>query len=755
MAGVSIGTWSVSILANASGLVNTMSDATSKVSAFASRAVTTARTMATGVNSALTSIVRVDLGQQTAQIGRLASAAAGIFTGFASGGPVGGAIAIGVAATAMLAYASASMDAVAVQVRLGRQIGISAQQAAGLQILAGRAGIDTDTMTNSLRMWAVQQGRLRQEIASGHRGPMTEALGRMGLNAEAFSRLQTPDQFAALSEGSSRLAEGTERSTSMMQILGRHAREIEPLFRQPAEDLRNMAGVAEQFGIVISQADAQAIAGTVRSLKELGAGVAAMFNNLGQNIAVMFAPVAAFASDTFRQLFKEAKPLFAAMQMIGVASLTPIIAIVLSVIGAIRMMMPVISAVGGVMTRVGAIVQQVFGVIARVAGEVFAAFSEAFGHPINPFEGWAALIQQLEPLILSAARTVGQAILNVFSTAVRGLRYFITSAAAVATVLAAITPGDAGDRMANRRDNLTNLVASLERAEQRANSFSEAMQNADVNAFPRESTIDTLRRWVDAAEQAQRASANMQAGGSTLLDAWQQQVRQAGMSSRAREFDDFMRQNPGATAAQQQALQDQDRLMTMRELSEEAQKQMRSLIESNALIGLNERERANELAVMRGMSEADRRGIDALHAQRELYQDMAAMQERATALYERNRNPAEAFRNRLDDAAEMARRGLISSEMQGREIFAATQEMMHRAGQEKGPAGAAAMGSVESQAAINAAMRQDRQDSQDPIRRVERVLERMERQNAQQLVVQQRLLDRFGDGLIQVDQIGD
>lgn len=438
MASEVIGNFSVKLTASAAGLVTGLEAAATRIKSFSAMAITAAKATGAAVNAALASITKIDLGAQTSQITGLVSSVAGI-AGAVALGPAAVAAAIGAAGVATVAFAHSSADAVAQQVALGRQIGLTAQQAAGLQILASRQGINGDALQGGIVLWARQLGKLREELNSNAGGPITRALQSWNINAREFNGLGIEEQFARIAEAAARVPESAEKMSTLQAIISNRAAAMAPLFRNQASELRGLNGVAGEFGYSLSQSEALGIAETVKSLKKLGAYISSWIGNMGQSMALVFAPAAQAAGDTLKMLFDRAKPVLNLIMRMGTAvALGPYIALIYGISKAIQFVMPWLEAGGRiidtVMTSVGTVITAVSPIVEDSIARMKFALGTLFGE--GGFEG---LMSVVLPVVATFATGIAMAFAGVVIVIARVVSALATVVHAVGNASQAVT----------------------------------------------------------------------------------------------------------------------------------------------------------------------------------------------------------------------------------------------------------------------------------------------------------------------------
>lgn len=686
----SIGAWSLSLTANASGLVKGLEDSAKKTADFTKQVTSMTKTMASGMNSALLGIARIDLGQQTSEIGKLASAAMGVASGFALGGVAGGVVAVASLVGALISFSSASMDAIATQAKLGKAVGVSAQEIAGLQVIANRAGVAPETVSHSLSMWALQVGHLNSELHAGHAGPISLALDRMGISAREFARQSLPEQLAAIAEGSQRIGNMTERNAAVFAVLGRHARDLAPLLRQPAEELRDMAGVAASVGYNISQADATAIAGTVKRLKEGSATIGAMFNAIGQEAAVMFAPVADFVGETLRMIVTEAMPV---VKILGSLLFIPALLIlgpgITAIVSVVRLGMPILSAFSKVVTAVYTAFRDNFAKIEPVVTQIWESISSTFGGA-NPIEMLGRAISSTIPAIVWGIDQLGNTLAGVVNVAAASVQR-------IASIVDAVKPLLGGDEGGFRASFARGVGTGLGRVLGGAGS-----DQGNFAYKPQMNAVEMSRGFSAMAEEIERGN------------------RQLGMTREQIEINKAWEDR--LTLSQIANLQRVQEARTRFESQVAVDRAATNLFVQAENQGLTEQEVLLRNAQRLGVPQFE---IDRLRFAVQLTEQMQEqnrLRQRGEQLRESLRTPGEQFQQRILEAQQRADNGGGLGLFQ-RETASAFEELMRATNRDPGAAQAVLAGTVEQQRAIAQAQRDERRNNVDPIERVRQVLE--------------------------------
>lgn len=790
MAQETIANWALRLQADASGLVNGLNSAAKQSQNFVQQVSTHAKTLASSINAATSSITGVNVAQQLGPLGNVISTLATAAGAIATGGVVGAVSAIAAAGGALVGFAQNSMNAVAAQVRLGNSLGITSQQAAGLQAIATRSGIALDNVGDSLGEYVEKLTALRREVSSGSSGPMTQALASLGINAREFIRLDVPEQFAQIATGVQQMQSPLDRNIALVELLGRRGQDLAPLFRQPASDLRNMEGIAADLGHSISQTESNMIAATVRQVKELGAFVGSVFSNVGQGLAVAFAPIVSFAASTFKELIRHVQPFLVIAGGLIAGFMHVVNLPIIAVIAAVRVGMPVIAGLGRAFASMWQAAKNAFSPIIDLAHKVWAAITEAF-------DGADSFGRLIEEVVADFGRfgaelieLFGRSIVPMIRMLVADLGQAARALAYVATLSSALT-GYGGD-VANRADT---FAAAMERAAEASERVEQSMSgvntpeamstatvapqasmvrqflegplvmgpmfgNANRNMFTDENKMMPQQSMsalpapppglADAMKAIVQGTTNISAQARELAANWQRVAEHAGQSQREIAIMERIRQ--GASKQEIAFLREQDRLATDAENEQFASDRFGALMEQAQALGETARQTELRHAAERGVTQAMREQINFAHDMVELARERRQETDRLRQIGEQareaTRTPIEAFRNRIADLQAALEAGQMMPATFDRSVVAAFQQLdqQFQAREMRSPTAALA-GSIEEQRAIAGARRQDQNSMRDPMERLQQINER-------QLEVQRRQEQIFGELLREVRDRG-
>lgn len=390
---------------------------------------TTANAAATGVMgtvaAAAQSFAGINLAGPIGQVGSLMSTLGSVasigLSGFATG--------VIAAGGALLSFASSGMKAMAAQSGLSERFRISTEAVAGLQFAAERFGVDQDTLSHGLGIFARKLGDVKTELNSGHGGPMIAALQRLGLDAREFTNLPIDQAFASLSTALKNTADPAERAAAMFAILGRQGEALEPLLRRGGGALEESARQARALGVAANGVDAKNVRDALKTTKEAGAFLGTIVQSLGMAIGAGIAPAVSTIGKAIKAMVLGVQPILGILRDVfqGIASA---VSFVITVVA--DGMSPVLAVFGQFAEWVGAAWRAVTGLGAGV-GTMLAPIKGLLSALVtigatlgSGLVVWAVLLRTWSAItgIAGMLRTGFLAIASGIGTATNGLSAF-------------------------------------------------------------------------------------------------------------------------------------------------------------------------------------------------------------------------------------------------------------------------------------------------------------------------------------------
>ncbi len=748
-----IGEWAVRLVANANGLVQGCEAGARTVRTFAQQARVATSAIGSGLNSAISSISRIDLGKSTEQLQKVTGAVLGVGAAAMTGGVTAFAGAVASATASLGAFALQGAEGIAIQSKLARQLGVTATEAGGFLVLAGQAGILPDDLSSGIDKFALQVGKIREQLDSGGGGALVHNLERLGIDARQFVAMPVAGQLQALRAGMDHIEDATERNATLMMIMGRRAGEaLMPLLRLQDADFSRMGDLGRRSGMAVDDSTARYVALAVKELKTTSRDLGTTIGIVGRTLAIAVTPVALLVGQTIGLITQHAQPLLSMLGMGLVVAFAPVLAIIAAVTGAVRLFMPIVSGVSEAVGFVGNAIKDVFTEVWDVLAATVSAFTDAFGAGIsNPLEFFKGVLKVAGQAVSEIIRSLGMALTELVSMVAGGVA---KAAAGLAIVLAATNTATG----AEWSGNLRNLQSNLGQVQTRAERAQAALRNlgsgvttgptqADIAAWqsmmPVGGTLNLVNRLstmpidanaaATAFERLQRAIMDVPptSGPSPervrqITQAIDQQIARLGVSAERQAWLDA--QAAGATEQQLAQIAARNEILAQGQAIA-ANRQHVTEIEQRAItLGMSAREQdLHRLELTRRATDEMRAQLNLAHDRLEAAQRLAAAENQVRQMIQATRTPLEQFQAGVNDMFNaMSDGAVMNAEDQGRHIghiFEQLDRAFPRV--EREPPSALMEGSIEAARAVAAARRDAMGRSQDP---QERMLEIMQAQ---------------------------
>ncbi len=678
-----IGTWAVKIVTDASNMLAGFRTAAASTKRFAEQARGYASWAATGISGAVASLSRLDLGKTLSQFSGMGSALLGIGMAALTLNPyalAGGVLTLG---GAFMAYTHNAISSVAQTAKLARMIGTTTEEAKGLSDIIEQQGGNFEETLPALRAWAVRLGALRDELRLGNAGEMTRALESIGINAERFSQLRAPEQFADLAAALQRLPT-EERLAAAANILSRRGLPLVPLLQSAPGDIRNAGEGARRSGFRISEDEAAAVVDTTKSFYKLKESAKSYFESIGVTFAVHAAPIMRWFADTLRDNIEHTGGLIRAVGTafvaVGAAAASFFVVPLLAGVALVAKLRPILSAVGNLFDRTA-------DGLYRVA-VAFKPLLEAVGKLLPSFDGEikgvAGFIEAIAQSATTAVLDLGKAIAEMIRDTAIMARQLIRTYLQLSLALSQASGG---------------MVGGLP-AENRIAGFQDALLRIEASA---DATLQNLR---DASAEVNILNSTAVAGGL------------GGMISAARK--------------------------TAFEASPTWSSMAASIERANREIGRTREEVELMKAAEQGLSKAQIERIQLLQRQRTILEEMAREQDRVNQrrqqLAEQGRTPFQRF---FDEMADLGTLGLAEGSQAWANAAAGVFSQLENATpkiEQRNPAATLAT-AVDAQRLLAEQQAASARENRDPQERVRRVLEQANRLHEQQRELNRRIAE--------------
>lgn len=244
--------------------------------------------------------VVVRIGAETAGLDRGLSDTRARLRGFALGAvdaarkiALIGAAAVAAGGAILVHLVRGSMEAVDAQSKLARQIGATTRAVQTLDRAAELAGVEN--LSRNAQLMTQRLG----EAATGT-GTAKDALAALGLTVDELMALDADERFIRIAEAMDRLGMTAEQRANVLRDFGFRGTEMAGLLENGAAAIRQAQRDVEDFGVALSDVDAQAIERAGDEMSTFGTVVDGVTNQLSASLAPVIAVVSKRLTDSAR-----------------------------------------------------------------------------------------------------------------------------------------------------------------------------------------------------------------------------------------------------------------------------------------------------------------------------------------------------------------------------------------------------------------------------------------------------------------------
>jgi len=242
--------------------------------------------------------VGADIGPLVRDLGRGSAAVSGFggnvdrLTGGFKGAAVAGTAVAGAvvaAGTAIAALTKRSLDNIDALSKQARAAGVSVASFQAMAQVAGEAGVESDKLSGLLV-------KMQKNIASLGQGATSQvdAFARIGLSFSDLAGLKADEQFSLIAEAISSISDPTTKTAAALDVFGKSGAEALNMVDGYGAAVDNAAKFQRDFGIAVSDLDAQQIEAANDAMGRLGMAM----DGLGNSLAVRFAPSITVAAES-------------------------------------------------------------------------------------------------------------------------------------------------------------------------------------------------------------------------------------------------------------------------------------------------------------------------------------------------------------------------------------------------------------------------------------------------------------------------
>lgn len=241
--------------------------------------------------------VGADIGPLVRDLGRGSAAVSGFggnvdrLTGGFKGAAVAGTAVAGAvvaAGTAIAALTKRSLDNIDALSKQARAAGVSVTSFQAMAQVAEEAGVESDKLSSVLT-------KMQKNIAELGQGTKTQvdAFGRLGVSLSELSGKNADEQFRVIAEALAGIGDPTTKTAAALDVFGKSGADVINMLDGYGAAVENAAKFQREFGIAVSDVDAQQIEAANDAMGRLGMAM----DGLGNALAVKFAPAIATAAE--------------------------------------------------------------------------------------------------------------------------------------------------------------------------------------------------------------------------------------------------------------------------------------------------------------------------------------------------------------------------------------------------------------------------------------------------------------------------
>ncbi|EFF9818365.1 phage tail tape measure protein [Escherichia coli] len=190
-----------------------------------------------------------------------------VATAFAAASSAAVATAAGVGAYGFNLLKSSSSQ-IAEAKRLSDALGMSTQALLSWQYAAGKAGVSGEQIADIFKDLGDKIG----DAALNKSGEAVDALDALGLSAEKLKRVSPDEQLLAISDALKKIGTTSEKTT-ILESLGNDLSRMLPLLEQGGEKLRQYMAAAQAFGVAPDDADIEKLVRTNALFEDMASQV--------------------------------------------------------------------------------------------------------------------------------------------------------------------------------------------------------------------------------------------------------------------------------------------------------------------------------------------------------------------------------------------------------------------------------------------------------------------------------------------------
>ena len=262
-----------------------------------------------GMKRAETSLQRFE--RQATRAFKMATVGAGVLTG------------------ALTALTIRQMGVIDQTAKTSARLGVLSRDFQALSLVAGEAGVESNTLETSLQRMRLTISQATQGIGTGAR-----ALDALGLSAKDLNNLSPDKQIEKIAKAMGGLANENDKARVAYDLFGRQGAQVIHMMRDLATKTDEAREFNDRFNISLSETDTS----KVEEANDAFGRVKLALTGIGNTLAVEFAPIVTAVSNALLQAGVDGESFTKALQM-GLRAVFPVIDLLKRAIHGMQIMM--------------------------------------------------------------------------------------------------------------------------------------------------------------------------------------------------------------------------------------------------------------------------------------------------------------------------------------------------------------------------------------------------------------------------------
>lgn len=185
------------------------------------------------------------------------------------------------------------LEAVDAQAKLGRQLGITQAEVAGLTRVAKDAGIEQGQMESNLQALNKRLGEAQEGS-----GRAADTLKRLGISAQELAEMPMAERMDTIGEAINGLSTQTEKASATADLFSRSGLDMMNVFAQGEGAIERATEEARGFGTAVTEVDSARIEAANDAMSRIGDVVQGVSNQLASELSPILQGVAELFTDS-------------------------------------------------------------------------------------------------------------------------------------------------------------------------------------------------------------------------------------------------------------------------------------------------------------------------------------------------------------------------------------------------------------------------------------------------------------------------